>query len=121
VTVAGVESALDDLAAHLPAALLEACGDIPIHVAANRQDLAVLRRAVAESGMQAVSIPQDFRAVFLGAPIGDDEEEEELPDGVIVLNASKLRDVQDVLDTLLHEYGHALGLDEDEVAALGLE
>jgi len=119
--VAGVESVLNDLAAHLPAALVEACGDIPIHVAANRQDLAVLRRAVAESRCDAIAIPQDFRGVYLGAPIGDDDDEEELPDGVIVLNAAKLRDVQDVLDTLLHEYGHALGLDEDEVAALGLE
>jgi predicted Zn-dependent protease with MMP-like domain len=125
LTVAGVEEITNDLISLLPAALIESVGDITIHVAASRSDLAVLRAAVKESGQEAVAIPQDFRAVFLGTPVdpGADLEDEETegPTGVIILNAAMLRDTQDVLDTLLHEFGHALGFDEDEVAALGLQ
>ena len=40
---------------------------------------------------------------------------------MIVLNAAKLLTAEDVSLTLLHEVGHALGFDEYEVAALGLE
>jgi predicted Zn-dependent protease with MMP-like domain len=122
---AETEACTDQVLAYLPDKLLDAIEDITIYVARDRQDLAVLRAAVRESGQGRVAIPQNFRAVYLGTPVdlaADDEAEDtDRPTGVIVLNAALLRDEQDVLDTLLHEIGHALGYDEDEVAALGLE
>lgn len=136
MNVAEVEDCADQMLAALPAELVEACGDITIHVAAHRGDLAVLRAAVTESGQAAVAIPQDFRAVFLGSPLDPaidwddpandyrgaaDSDEGAGPSGVIVLNAALMRDAEDVLYTLLHELGHALGYDEDEITALGLE
>lgn len=126
MTVAEVEEATNRVVCEeLPDEWADALGDITIHVAANRQDLVVLRAAIKEAGQRAVSIPQDFRAVFLGTPVDPgadlDDEDTAGPTGVIVLNAAMLRDEDDVLDTLLHEIGHALGYDEDEIAALELQ
>lgn len=125
MNVAEVQDCADQMLAALPAAMVNACGDITIHVARDRGDLAVLKAAVKESGQGAVAIPRNFRAVYLGTPLdpaGDDEDlEVDGPTGTIVLNAAMLGDPEDVLYTLLHEMGHALGYDEDEIAALGLE
>jgi predicted Zn-dependent protease with MMP-like domain len=124
MTPADVEHCTDQLVGLLPRALTEACGDLSIYVARDRDDLEVLRAAVKESGQKQVAIPRNFRAVFLGTPVdpaADGEADFEGPTGVIVLNASMLRSTEDVLDTLLHEFGHALGFDEDEIMLLGLE
>jgi predicted Zn-dependent protease with MMP-like domain len=122
---AEAEACTNQMLGYLPDELAETIGDLTIYVAADRQDLEVLRAAVKESGQGRVAIPQNFRAVYLGTPldpaVDDESDDVELPKGVIVLNASMLRNEQDVLDTLLHEIGHALGYDEDEIAALGLE
>ena len=125
MTVAEVQACADQMLGALPAEIVSACGDITIHVARDRGDLAELKEAVKESGQERVAIPRNFRAVYLGTPLAEaaDDEDDEVdgPTGTIVLNAAMLRDPEDVLYTLLHEMGHALGYDEDEIAALGLE
>lgn len=120
MTVAEVEVLVDALVEQLPEAAVEALAEVSIHVARDRQDLEVLRAAIREAGAGRVAIPQDFRGMFLGQAIDDEDEEDEAA-GVIVLNAAKLLTAEDVSATLLHEVGHALGFNEYEVAALGLE
>jgi predicted Zn-dependent protease with MMP-like domain len=119
-----VETVIDETLDTLPKRVTGAIADVQIYVAKSRSDTKTLREAVTKSGLQRVTVPQDFRALFMGEPLaaseGDDEEADPVV-GVIVFNAAMLRDSEDVVFTLLHEIGHALGLDEDEVAALGLE
>lgn len=72
-------------------------------------------------------IPADCKGVFMGEPMeieaSDETEEDETiyyPDGHIFLVASNIKDQDEAALVLMHEIGHALGLDEDEVKALGL-
>lgn len=76
--------------------------------------------------------PPGVRGVFLGrqaATVDGAEIDEALiddaaalvpPRGFVFLVAENLADADDVRATLLHEIGHALGLDESQVAELGL-
>ena len=126
MTVPEVEDVVNQVVGEeLPDEWADALAGITIHVAASRADVGVLRAAVAESGQKAVRIPRDFRGLFMGTPVDPaadlDDEETAGPVGVVVLNAAMLESPDDVQDTLIHEFGHALGLDEDEIAALGLE
>jgi predicted Zn-dependent protease with MMP-like domain len=74
-------------------------------------------------------IPLTLKGCFIGDPMereahsNEDDGEEELvtlPEGVILLVAENLTDEVEAAQTLLHETGHALGLDEAGVEALGL-
>lgn len=131
MNVAEVEECVNDCAATLPAGVAAAIQNVTVHVARDRGDVEVLRAAIRDSGIGSAKIPHNFRAVFMGVPLepideyDPDADADEGPParvrGAIVLNASLLRDQEDVLFTLLHEIGHALGYSEDEVAALGLE
>ena len=71
--------------------------------------------------------PPDALGVFHGRTIHDEELSGELPPTVYLFrrNLERIAADRDELSheiriTLLHEIGHALGLDEDEVAAMGL-
>lgn len=115
-----VDTALDEL----PEDIYEALADVEILVAESRADTEVLRAAVTISGEERAVIPQNFRGVFLGVALSDADDDEapepETCTGAIVLNAAMMKTGEDVIFTFFHEIGHALGLDEDEVAALGL-
>lgn len=133
MNVAEVEECVNDCAVMLPAPIAAAIQNVTVHVARDRGDVEVLRAAVRDAHMPtgSVKIPANFRAVFMGIPLETCEQYDPDADpdgepaarvrGAIVLNASMLKDQEDVLYTLLHEIGHALGYSEDEVAALGLE
>jgi predicted Zn-dependent protease with MMP-like domain len=128
LTVGEVDGFVNDFAMHAPEALIAVVQNVTVYVARDRYDGAVLKAAVQEAGQGPVAIPHNFRAVYIGEQLDDgavaDDDADAAVDsirGVIVLNASMLRSAEDVFDTLLHEIGHALGFDEDEVAILGLE
>lgn len=70
-------------------------------------------------------VPADCRGLFVGDPMETDDTDAEevtsvMPDGIIFLVASNLQDETEAKVALLHEVGHALGMSEDEVSALGL-
>ncbi len=73
------------------------------------------------------SIAEDCKGMFVGDPMEVEESEESeeneivvLPEGVIVLVASNISTPEEAGLVLMHEMGHALGLDEEEVKQLGL-
>jgi predicted Zn-dependent protease with MMP-like domain len=73
------------------------------------------------------AIPVDCKGIFVGEPLEreDDDEESEhetvsLPNGVIAIIACNIKDGDEAVLVCLHEIGHALGMDEEEVKALGL-
>lgn len=77
----------------------------------------------------APNIPDDTKGMFLGEPMESEEDKDEegedtetvsLPEGFIILVAANLADEKEAAIVLLHEVGHALGLDEAGVAQLGL-
>lgn len=81
-----------------------------------------------ENGQELEALPGDCKGVFIGEPLereedGDGEGDMEtvtLPEGVIAVVASNVKDVDEAVLVVMHEIGHALGMDEDEVKALGL-
>ncbi len=72
-------------------------------------------------------LPADTKGAFLGEPMeveeSDQSEEEEIlyvAEGFVVLCASNIADAEEAAIVLAHEIGHALGMSEAEVTALGL-
>lgn len=70
----------------------------------------------------------DVKGAFMGEPMEteesstDDEENEVVyfPDGYVFIIASNVADEKEGVAVFLHEIGHALGMDEEEVSQLGL-
>lgn len=125
-----LENAAQKFMLGLPDQIIEALEDVELMVAEN-PDLArkVLVKEFSEGDFDPSELPDDCKGVFVGAPTEiesedtTDSEENEVvyfPDGFIVLCASNIADEKDGLLVLMHEVGHALGMDEDEVKALGL-
>lgn len=80
-----------------------------------------------DDGKPIDPIPADCKGAFIGEQMESEDEDEEseletvaLPNGVIALIASNISDANEAIVILLHELGHALGMDEEEVKALGL-
>lgn len=89
----------------------------PIRWAMEKIEVTILLSPWKDIGMT-----DDARGMYEGTfPSGsDDEIEQERPEGTIYLVAANLTDKADARTVLLHEMAHALGLDETEVAGLGL-
>lgn len=80
-----------------------------------------------EDGQPIDPVPADCKGIFVGEQLEREDEDEEsehetvsLPNGVICIVASNIKDGDEAVLVCLHEIGHALGMDEDEVKALGL-
>jgi predicted Zn-dependent protease with MMP-like domain len=100
----------------LPEEIAEALSAVRVYVVEGPDD-PELGEAIRYAGLHEAAVWGDFRGLFLGRQVGDDLAR---PAGAIVLNCEAMGGLVDVRDTLAHEMGHALGMSEAEVSALGL-
>ena len=84
-------------------------------------------RNLAKSGGNLAETPPDLLGLFLGAPIGEPAAPGETPTCIRLFTrnlervcADRAELVVELQVTLYHELGHALGLDEAGVDAIGL-
>lgn len=112
-----------ELWALLPAEVEQQLGDVRIEVVASPSDPEVFT-ILHEEGLELEEPPEPgTRGLFLGfdaEPSDDETDDADPPVGVILLFAESLPNDEAVKLTLCHEIGHALGMDEAEVEALGL-
>lgn len=102
--------------------------DVEVMVCANRERaVARLNEVVQGDPLELDEIPANAKGIFIGSPAtrepSDESEEEEvieLASGFVVLLVDQIDDVDACKLVLLHEFGHALGLDEEEIADMGL-
>ena len=101
------------------AAVNEVARATPVPVALALKDVEVI---ICVTPWKEAGMPDDVRGMYVGDFSSgiDDEIVEDPPVGTIYLVASNLTDKDEARNVLLHEIGHALGLDETEVAGLGL-
>jgi predicted Zn-dependent protease with MMP-like domain len=115
----------------LPRQIGKQLADVEILVSSDPQTATTELSAIltTEDGQPIDAIPGDCKGCFIGSPMeqdetddeeGDEFETVELPNGVILLVASNIPNTDEAVLVLLHEIGHALGMDEDEVKELGL-
>jgi predicted Zn-dependent protease with MMP-like domain len=118
-TVEDFRAILDRVLESLPEAIGGAVGEVPVIVEAKP------KRALAE---RAPQITPELLGLFVGVPLG---EKVFAPSGypnVVMLfqrnleraGRSRSEVAKEIKITLLHEYGHYLGFDEEELEHLGL-
>lgn len=123
------------LMAEMPEPIITALSDVELMVCETPKDAADELSAEAKQDAEFEFSAEDAaevsalecKGVFVGAPTevedSDESEEEEIvyyPDGFIVLIASNIESAEEAKAVLMHEVGHALGMDEAEVQQLGL-
>ena len=102
--------------------------DLPLALRAQAQRVPVTFEPAPNAGLQADGIAPDTLGLFTG-PEYADEEHSPMPPQVILFLANlwdfSARDEaafrQEVRTTLLHELGHYLGLDEEDLTERGLD
>lgn len=104
---------------HLPEEIQRVLDGVVVIVVADHRDPKI--RNVRDDEDQALAA--DFLGFYDGFALEGDDDEAETPppQGAIYINAVQHFTSDEVTRTLHHEIGHALGLSDDEVAALGLE
>jgi len=111
---------LDRVLASMPDEIREAVGEVPV---------VVEPKPTAEMAGREPDINPEILGLFVGTPVG---EKVYAPSGygnVVLLfqrnleraGGSRAEVEEEVRITLLHEYGHYLGFDEDDMERLGLE
>jgi predicted Zn-dependent protease with MMP-like domain len=108
---------------HVQEVVLEIAEGTPEQVAEVLYDVQVLvTRNTEWWAGELTDIASDAKGVYLGTfpAETDDEVVIERPRGMILLVADNIANKDECRQVFLHEIGHALGLDEHEVAALGL-
>lgn len=111
----------------LPGPVIEALTDVELVIVDEpSKAVAMLQEEIGDE-FKAEDMPGDCKGVFVGSPTeieeSDESEEEEIvyyPEGFVVLCANNIESEKEGLMVLMHEVGHALGMDEEEVAKLGL-
>jgi predicted Zn-dependent protease with MMP-like domain len=118
-TDAEFRAILDDAVATLPQVIRDAVAAVPVLIEA---------KPTPEMADRAPHITPEILGLFVGTPVGEKlQGPGGYPDVVLLFRRNLERagaDREEVADeiriTLLHEYGHYLGFDEDELDALGL-
>lgn len=113
----------------MPEQVTEMLADVELVIANTPEEATAALAGEFEDGFEFEAFPADMRGVFIGEPAEVEEEADTdsgdmetvlSPDGFIVLCAENLEDADQVAIVLMHEIGHALGMDEQEVNDLGL-
>lgn len=120
MTKDAADAIVGEVMEQLDGAIVAALADVTVYVIDGRED-PELKDAIRNAGLFRAEVPSDFRGMFLGsqaAEYGDDGGG--AAEGSIVLHAPMLATAEAVRDTLAHEIGHALGMNEEEVENLGL-
>ena len=115
----------------MPEQIVDRLADVEILVCEDTEKARVrLNEILAEEDGEQLKegeIPLDCKGVFIGDPAeveeSDESEEEEMeydPSGWIVLCVNNIANPEECAIVLMHEFAHALGMDEDEVRRLGL-
>jgi len=117
-----VRTIVEAFTAELPEAIGEALEHVKIYYLASAAELPA--DAIEQCSELGVRFGPEEPGMYLGTTIEgfdqDDSADADKPVGSVYLNAGQLPDEASVITVLLHEIGHALGLDEEEVADLGL-
>lgn len=101
--------------------------ELPPELLAKAQDLAILYETAPSADLVAEGMEPDLLGLFVGPDYPHSAETSEAPH--IVLFMESIWDqadgdeeifLEEVRDTYLHELGHYLGLDEDDLDARGL-
>ena len=118
-TVEDFRSILDKVLESLPDVIRGAVVEVPVLVEAKP------KRAIAE---RAPHITPEVLGLFVGTPLGDRLSAPSGYSNVVMLfqrnleraGRSRTEVAKEIKITLLHEYGHYLGFDEEELEHLGL-
>ncbi|HEX7077486.1 MAG TPA: metallopeptidase family protein [Candidatus Eisenbacteria bacterium] len=118
-TDAEFRSILDEAVATLPPVIRDAVAAVPVLVEA---------KPTPEMAERAPHITPEVLGLFVGTPVGEKlQGSGGYPDVVLLFrrNLERAGDTreevaEEIRITLLHEYGHYLGFDEDELDELGL-
>lgn len=133
MTTEAVQAQVELFLGEIKEALADDLQDVEFIIAESREAAVIRLNALLDPSEQDVikveEIPVQAKGIWFGdsaevveAQENDGELSEtiEYANGAIVLIVPNLLDTDEVDIVLLHEIGHALGLDEDEVEALGL-
>lgn len=113
----------------LPAPVMDALGDVELMIADDVNKVAALLKEELGDDFDPKELTSDLKGVFVGSPMeieesdANDNSEEEVvyfPEGFVVLLADNIDSAEEGALVLMHEIGHALDMDEDEVKNLGL-
>lgn len=122
-----LEEAAQGFMRGLPDPVIDALSDVELVIAEDVQKAASLLKEELGDDFNPADMPEDCKGLFIGSPTeieeSDESEEEEIvyyPEGFVVLCANNIETESEGLVVLMHEVGHALGMDEEEVTKLGL-
>lgn len=125
----------------LVAFVSEFAGGMPREIGKQLEDVEIIVAPTPEIGTQELNeiietddgkelepLPADCKGAFIGEQMEVEEDADgegefetaSLPNGAIVLIAGNIANTEEAALVLLHEIGHALGMDEEGVKALGL-
>jgi predicted Zn-dependent protease with MMP-like domain len=114
---------------NLPAEVLEGLQDIELIISDDVAKVCKLLTKELGEEFDPKELTADLKGVFVGTPMeveetdNNDNSEEEVvyfPEGFIVLLSPNVETPEEGALVLMHEIGHALGMDEEEVKNLGL-
>ena len=120
----------DELKERAQAEIEATLDELPPPLRERARQLPVTFERVPNAGLQADGIVADTLGLFTGPSFGDEEHAAAPLPPQIILSLANLWDfceddeeifLDEVHTTYLHELGHYLGLDEDELTKRGLE
>lgn len=127
--LAELESAAQGFMNGLPAQIIDALADVELVLSDDRDKVIRLLKKELGADFDEAELLADCKGIFVGCPTEveetdtDDNSVEEVtyfPEGHLVLLAGNIENKEEGLLVLMHEIGHALGMNEAEVKEMGL-